>query len=218
MKHYYERLLTLVSGADAPKITILVAPKVTLLVGEAKRAFRIREAALFEVSSFFKAKFTSDSQESSERIMALPEEDESIFELFVDWTIHRRYNPSKADDPFMQPAQLFVLAEKYDVPNLKSLILLRFFLLITERKVAPPLDTLAYAYQRTAQDSGIRRMAVDYLACEMKPDWFRQADARTWLRDHPDISADVIVSFAKHTVTITSPFNGKMLQEYMYSV
>ena len=148
--------------------------------------------------------------------MALPEEDEIIFELFVDWTNHRRYNLSKVDNPFMQHAQTFVLAEKYDVPELKNLILLQFFLLIKERKVAPRLDTLAYAYKYTAQDSGIRRMVVDYLACEMKPDWF--PDARTWLQEHPDISADVIISKDKHTVTIKSPFDGRILAEYQNSV
>lgn len=187
-------------------------PTVTLLVGGAERAFHIKEAVLFETSSFFKAEFTSDSRESSERIKRLPEEDETIFELFVDWVNHRRCGTPT--DTFMQLAQLFVLAEKYGVPSLKSLMLQRFFLRIKERTVPPPLETLAYAYERTAQNSGMRRMVVDYLACEKEPCWSRQADAQTWLRDHPDLFTDVDVTFIGHTVVIKEPSSGNGQAEY----
>ena len=57
---------------------------VSLVVGESNTAFHVHEADLFDASPFFKAAFTSDFRESAERSMTLPEDDEDIFELFIE--------------------------------------------------------------------------------------------------------------------------------------
>ena len=65
--------------------------------------------------------------------MTLPEDDESVFDNFVDWLYHGRYDiprHSEVDEVFLRPVQLFVLADKYGVPDLKSLVLDQIFNLI----------------------------------------------------------------------------------------
>ena len=86
--------------------------------------------------------------------MALPEDDESVFDNFVDWLYHGRYDiarRSEAVEIFLRPVQLFVLADKYGVPDLKSLVLVKMFNLIESETVSRPWpDTIAYAYGHTS--------------------------------------------------------------------
>lgn len=195
---------------------------VTLLVGEGKTAFIVHEADLFEASSFFKAAFTSKFKESSERTMTLPEDDEAIFDIFVEWLYRQRYeipslpvgDPSKASNRLMQPVQLFLLADKYDVPTLKNLILFKMFLACKEgKRDSINHETVAYAYKHTTLRSSIRKLLVDWLA--FNPAWIEQECNQVWLREHPEISTDLNVSLTRRVRTQRNPFSGEMPEEYL---
>lgn len=195
---------------------------VTLLVGETKAAFIVHEEKLFEASSFFKAAFTSDFKEGSERTMTLPEDDEAVFDLFVEWLYYGSYQlPSlpagifgKASELSMQPVQLFVLADKYDVPQLKNLILLKIFLAFKESKCGTiTKETFAYAFQHTPQKSSIRKLFADWLA--NYPVLIERETSQIWLREHPEISTDLNVSLAKRVRTQWKPFEGEIPEEYL---
>lgn len=209
-QHYYDGPLTSSRWAGVATVT--------LLVGEAKTAFQVHEAVLFEVSSFFKAAFTSKFRESSERTMALPEDDESVFDDFVDWLYHRRYDMPKTSqgaDDFQRHVQLFVLADKYGVAGLKSLTLNNIFnLLKSSFKPASP-DTVAHAYGHTFQNAAIRKLLVDNMVWYWEPSWYQEAESQTWLQAHPDISTDLIARFAKYVGSSENPFDGEMPKEYM---
>ena len=191
---------------------------VTLLVGEAKTTFQVHEAALFEASSFFKAAFTSMFRESSERTMTLPEDDESVFESFVDWLYHGRYDiprRSEVAEIFLRPVQLFVLADKYGVPDLKSLVLDQMFKLIKWTASRPSLDTVAYAYGHTFQNAAIRKLLVDDMVWNRYHSYYQEAENQVWLRAHPEISTDLNVRFAKRAGRQDNPFDGEMPKEYL---
>lgn len=195
---------------------------VTLVVGETKTAFHVHEADLFEASPFFEAAFTSDFRESSERIMTLPEDDDSIFELFVDWLYRQRYdipptpNESETDyDRFMQPVKLFVLADKYGVRSLKNLIVSQMFLAFKRDKSSPSLDSMAYVYEHTSQNATIRKLLTDRMALTNDPAWFVEARVQTWFRNHPDISTDLIASLAKYTLKLANPYVRDLPQIYL---
>ncbi len=190
---------------------------VTLVVGETKTAFQVHEADLFEASPFFKAAFTSDFRESSERTMTLPEDDEAIFELFVNWLYRQRYDiPSSPKDPkrYSEPIRLFVLADKYDVRSLKNLIVSQLFLAFKAGAETPELNAISYAYKHTSQNSIIRKLLIDLLTSIDDPGWFQEESTQTWLRDEPDISVDMIASFAKLTLKRKNILAGKMPEEY----
>ena len=194
---------------------------VTLLVGEAKTAFQVHEADLFEASPFFKAAFTSDFRESGERTMTLPEDDEATFDLFVEWLYHQRYHlppPPKANakekDRSMQPLQLYVLADKYDIRRLKSLIISQIFTAFKQHSLSLYDTAIVYAYRHTSPNSTIRNLIADHVACNSKPGWFQRKSTQNWLRNHADITTDVLVSLAKHMRIQGSPFDGEMPEEY----
>ena len=189
---------------------------VTLLVGESKTVFHVHEAKLFEGSSFFKAAFTSDFREGSERTMTLPEDDGPVFELFVDWLYHRRYSiasppvqdASEDYDVLMQPVQLYALADKYDVPDLRSLILCKIFAFIQRNGSKPTLGTVAYAYEHTSQNAAVRTLLTDCLIrIEESFDWYHQVGAQTWFRAHPEIAVDVLASYYENAVGFHGLFN-----------
>ena len=152
--------------------------------------------------------------------MSLPEDDEIIFELFVEWLYHRRYEiPSRPKTPekdvFMQPVKLFVLADKYDVRSLKNLIISKLFLAFKQNLAMPRLSTVAYAYEHTSQSSTIRKMFADNLTRVTDLTWFQETKIQTWLRNHPDVSAELNASFAKRMLKQIYPFVEKVPKGYM---
>ena len=151
--------------------------------------------------------------------MTLPEDDENTFELFVDWLYHRRYeitSPPKSPekDVFMQPVKLFVLADKYDVCSLKDLIASKLFLAFKQNLAVPRLSTIAYAYEHTSQSSTIRKMLTDNMTRVTDLTWFLEAKIQTWLRNHPDVSAELNASFAKRMLKQIYPFVEEMPEGY----
>ena len=197
---------------------------VTLLVGESKTVFHVHEAKLFEASSFFKVAFTSDFGESSERTMTLPEDDGSVFGLFVDWLYHRRYSiasppvqdASEDYDSLMQPVQLYALADEYDVPDLRSLILCEIFAFIQRNRSKPTLSTVAYAYAHTSQNAAVRTLLADCLVRRESFDWYHQVGAKTWFRAHPEIAVDELASYYENAMGFYDTFNRTATaQEYL---
>ena len=199
-------------------------PTVTLIVGENKKPFYVHLNALCDASLFFKAAFTGGFKERFEKTMQLPEDEESIFELFVDWLYYRRYSmlPEKEDDDdednsrFMQAFQLFVLAEKYGVCELKNLVIERLFTEGRDCKRAPNDASVAYAYRHTTQGSGLRKLLADWSAWEVNLAYYQNPGTQAFMRQHPDLATDVIVSFAKHLKkrATYSPFQGVMPEGY----
>lgn len=155
--------------------------------------------------------------------MTLPEDDETIFELFVDWLYHQRYDvPSTPNDPetpcdrFMQPVQLFVLADKYGVRNLKNVIVSQIHSVVKMSSDVPKEATIAYAYEHTSQNSTIRKVLADMMACYVGRNWFERAVNQTWLRDHHDISMDVMVRLAERAEdAYGGPFYRGVPEEYV---
>lgn len=210
------------AAADPAKRNWANVATVTLVVGETKTAFHVHEADLFEASPFFEAAFTSDFRESSERIMTLPEDDDSIFGVFVDWLYRQRYDipptpyGSGTDyDRFIQPLKLFVLADKYGVRSLRNLIVSQMFLAFKWDKGSPSLDSMAYVYEHTSQNATIRKFLTNRMALTNNPAWFVEARIQTWLRNHPDISADLIASLAKYILKPANAYGGDLPQIYL---
>lgn len=152
--------------------------------------------------------------------MTLPEDDEAVFDLFVNWLYHHRFpdkinDVGKDGDMLKRRIQLYVLADKYDVCNLRSLVISQIFRIFKEGRPIRSLSMITYAYKHTSQNAAIRKMIVDFMACSWPPSWFQYEHIKEWLQAHPDISTDLIVSFAKHKVVQKNSFDGEMPKEYL---
>ena len=153
--------------------------------------------------------------------MTLPEDDESTFDLFVEWLYHQRYHlpprpkaNEKGKDRFMQPFQLYVLADKYDIRSLQSLILSQIFTAFKQDTDFPNWGEIVYAYEHTSQSSTIRKLIADKIACSNIPVWFQLESSQKWLRGNADIATDVLVSLTKYVRKQGSPFDGEMPECY----
>lgn len=212
-------------------------PTVTLIVGKNRESFNVHLDLLCDTSSFFKAAFLGDFKESSEKTMLLLECDESIFELFVDWLHYRHFemlpkveyidndnededdNDDEGDKRFLQAFQFFVIADKYEVSKLKSLVVETLFVdgRPTElRATGPSIESIAYAYEHTTQESGLRKLLADWSAFNTGLEWYEYSDVQAFLRKQPDFATDLIVSFAGKLQKGQSynPFEGNMPEKY----
>lgn len=207
-------------------------PTVTLIVGKNRESFNVHLDLLCNTSSFFKAAFLGDFKENSEKTMQLPEDDESIFELFVDWLYYQRYemlpeeedndndnNDDDDDKRFLQAFQLFVFADKYEVSKLKSLVVETLFVdgRPTElRATGPSIDSIAYAYEHTTQESGLRKLLADWSAFNIRLEWYECSDVQAFLRKQPEFATDLSVSFAVnlHKGHTYNPFEEDMPEKY----
>lgn len=197
---------------------------VTLVVGETKTTFHVHEAELFEASPVFKAAFSSDFKESSQRKMNLPEDDAVLFNLLIEWLYGHHYDipqptgeTTKDGTRFMEAMRLYVLADKYSVASLKSRIVKTIFNTVKEGNVTGPnIDTVAYAYQNVPQSSGIRKLLADLYACNINFEWYGRATTKARLQKNPEFATDIILSFVQHASRkgIENPFKGEMPQAY----
>ena len=70
-------------------------PIVTLSVGPDKRTFQVHQELLFKRSPVFQAAFSGECRESSERCMALPEDDPETVERFMQWLYFKSLSLTK---------------------------------------------------------------------------------------------------------------------------
>ena len=199
---------------------------VTIFVGENNTPFHVHMDRLCEASSYFRAAFLGNFTESSEKTMQLPDDDEETFELFVDWLYCPRYailpevkrdgDVDEEDEIFLQAFRLYVLADKLEIFNLKSLVIEALFADLAVSKKFPYNASVAYAYEHTTQYSGLRKMLADFHAWNVSLGWYELPIAQAFLRQQPDFATDLNVSFAKRIEMGQgySPFNGNMPEEY----
>ena len=186
-------------------------PVVTLLIGESDTPFYVHLNLLCDASHFFKAAFMGDFKESSEKTMRLPEDDESILELFVDWLYYQCYEMIPEEDArngdsegegnsFHQAFRLYVFADKYEVFKLKRLVIEKIFAVCVQRAECggsgPAITLITYAYEHTTQDSGLRKLLADWYAWAGDAIWFKSPSTQAFLRQKPEFSADINLSFA----------------------
>ena len=158
--------------------------------------------------------------------MDLPEEDEHIFDLFVQWLYRGHYEippkgPEALGEKFMEPVKLYVLADKYDVGDLRSLLITKLFEMYkVPHGNLPGMVTVTYAYEHVSRTSGLRRLLADWYTCKVDFFWFDSEVAQEWFREHPEIAAAVISSFATTLSRMTHvyPSDGGIPERYREDV
>ena len=99
----------------------------TLFCGPHKQPLVIHLDEICNVSSFFKAAFTSEFREATEKTMSLPDEDPAIVDKFAQWVYRQDYELNENPDTkgriacfqSLEPLQLLIFSDKYDAPSLR---------------------------------------------------------------------------------------------------
>lgn len=125
---------------------------------------------------------------------------------------------AKCDERYLQPCRLYVLADKYRIFKLKSLVVERLFAAAAGPNMnGPSCGTLTYASKHTTQGSTLRKLLVDYYTWNIDLDWYEDDHIEAFLRENTDIATDLLLNFAKHLKgkeKVYNPFVGDMPEEY----
>lgn len=110
--------------------------------------------------------------------------------------------------------RLFVLADKYDVPNLKKRICEQLVEQAREGYHPPDLGTIRYVYESLSERSGLRRLIVDWCAPSMIPNWFQEDGIRSSLIGIPAFAVDLASAIARRSRTIQQDRNSIVYAGY----
>ncbi|EER25635.1 hypothetical protein D8B26_000046 [Coccidioides posadasii str. Silveira] len=189
---------------------------ITITVGESEAQFQAHKDLLCQKSPFFNGALTSDFKEAAEHAITLPEDDPDTFERFLQWVYSGTYvlsgigSDEEVDERYMQLAQLYVLADKLEVPALKHNIINEMFLMKLSPGKPPQVDVISYVYENTRVRSPLRQLIVAWLVWHVDFEWYKTANAMNFLPQCPEFAADLAVALARRFVdfNMLDPFTG----------
>ena len=159
--------------------------------------------------------FTSKFKEGREKVMTLPDDDPGVFEVLVECLYTQTFHfamfgvsePAKmTHDCLMRAAQLFILADKYDVEILKSNMYRTFFEFAKSQlnsypAFLPSSEMITYIYTNTDRKAPIRKIITDWFAWTTESLWLRNLDRDSpdlnWLYTVPDFGVDLAITLNK---------------------
>lgn len=160
-------------------------PVVTLYAGPDKVVFHVHQNLLFDASPVFKAAFSGNFKEASERSMSLLEDDKESVERMIQWLYTKRLDltvPVSAEtsrECYMQLAKLNTIAEKYSIYLLKNDIVDEpFDLKWSSKNIRPPqIPVIKHVYDNTPAQSSFRKLMVAWCTYHINFAWYED-DAR----------------------------------------
>lgn len=133
-----------------------------MVVGPEKQDFGIHKGLLCHYSKYFQAAFNSTFEEGVNGVVELPEEKPATFDIVYAWLYSQKltqvYHGQDVTCNLTQISQVFVFADKYDMPALCNAALDEIIRLYEDtNKVSPDL---AYIYDSTPRDSQLRKVVL----------------------------------------------------------
>ncbi|KAL8751295.1 MAG: hypothetical protein Q9199_006519 [Rusavskia elegans] len=216
------------STSDSPdkKLRFGNNPIVVLTVGPEKTRFDVHKRQLCELSPFFDAAFNGTFREKA-GTMNLAEDDVHAFERFIRWVYERHVDislecPLHGDkfDKFdflmtrmREFIDLWILADKYDVPILKNDIIDMLFQTLKHgsdpalhKLRSPRLSDIRHIYANTARGSKLRKFVTACNAWLPLSQFFTGQQGSNWLRDNPEFGTDLAIEFVSRLQGDLGPF------------
>ena len=188
------------------------AATVTLYIGPKKADVIIHKDVICSASKFFDIAFNSTFKEGSEQTMELPEEQRSLFDVFVAWLYSGSYlipqkDASESYISLREPLQLYFLADRYQVTKLKRIIVDQLFAIAVARQLGSrkKLYHIRRIYDQTSLRSGLRILVIDDCAWHADNLYFRREKVQDWLRSNAEIATDFALSFNQRTIDPWTP-------------
>lgn len=157
-------------------------PVVTLYVGSERVVFYVHQNLLFDASTVFKAAFSGNFQEASERSVSLPDHDKDSVGRMIQWLYTRKLeltfpvSDETSEECYMQLAKLNTLADKYDIYLLKNCIVDELYDLTKKPKNTKPpqMPVIEYIYDNTTNGSSFRKLIVAWYAYLIDFSWYEK--------------------------------------------
>ncbi|WEW60202.1 hypothetical protein PRK78_005687 [Emydomyces testavorans] len=190
-------------------------PVITITVGESKAQFQAHKDLLCEKSPFFNGALTHDFKEAAENAISLPEDNPDTFERFLQWLYSGSFSLSgiatdeEVDERYLQLSELYVLADKLEVPHLKNDVIDELFVMKRHPDKPPQAEVISYVYENTGEKSPLRKLMVAWLVWHVDFKWYTTSSAPAFLSQCPEFAADLAVALARRYIDFNalSPFN-----------
>ncbi|KAH6671058.1 hypothetical protein B0J14DRAFT_484955, partial [Halenospora varia] len=133
---------------------------VTVHVGAKRKTFAVHKNLLCDTSTFFRNAFDGPFKEGADGVMYMPEDDPTIFELFVNW-LYRDTLPEMPKEEFKeQILSLSVLADKICSTRLSNSIVDYVQDSFRKEDLFFTDDSLVEIYSQTPDSSKLRQFAI----------------------------------------------------------
>ena len=177
---------------------------------------------LCDTSPFFKAAFTKDFKESSEKAMSLPEDDVDTFERFACWLYNQDiklsgYDTNEgADERYMQLAMLYTLADKLVVTGLKNEAIKNLIETRSKAGHPPQQPIVTHGYSNSRENSSLRKFIVACHVWHIGYKWYDYDGTPGKLLEIPEFAVDLVIAMAKRVsgTVKSSPLLGDVSAYY----
>lgn len=182
--------------------------------------FHVHENLLCDASPVFKAAFSGNFQEASERSISLPDHDKDSVARMVQWLYTRKFELTvsisieTSAECYLQLAKLNTLADKYDIYLLKNHIVDELFDLTKHlaRNVKPPqMPVISYVYNNTTEGSSFRKLMVAWYAYGIDFEWYAKDATKSVIAGvSQEFAIDLVIALAARISDPgqKSPFTG----------
>ena len=140
---------------------------VQVKVGPGKTLFKLHKKILCDVAPYFEAAFEGGFKEATEQVLELLDEDAAMFEHFELWVYTGDVlakGESVADIFWDSLVGLYIFGEVRGIPDLQNEAI--DVLINKESSIKKiPISLLPRVYDSTPEDSSLRRLFVDWVAC-----------------------------------------------------
>lgn len=147
------------------KSSLLSHHMVDIYVGPENTHWILHEKLLCARSRFFSNVFyTKHSKTQGNKVLGLPDEEDSAFRLFVGWLYSEHVPPPKEEKDLADLFDVYLMGEKWQISALVKEVLdsIRTFYRTTD--TFPGLRRVQYVYANTGTDSPMRQLLVESVA------------------------------------------------------
>ncbi|KAF2137138.1 uncharacterized protein K452DRAFT_206907, partial [Aplosporella prunicola CBS 121167] len=184
---------------------LLSGPLINVYVGsgEAKRHWAIHRNLLCHHSDYLASELQANESTKNKISdkLELTEDDPKGFELLVKWLYQGKFeNVSDISDPnakydyAVACYRLYMLCERFDMPQLKNMAMDQYRKGLYEARLVPDADEINEIYRQSPEGSPFRALMVKIAARQiMDPDSDKNADSyRVCFEDNPDFAIDLV--------------------------
>jgi len=137
-------------------------------VGAEKKSFSIHKNLLCNAAPYFKAALDGGFAESKSQVLELPEDDVKVFERFILWLYTSELlqeNETIKDVSWDVLVELYIFGEARGISGFQNEVVDTF---IDKQEVTSFIttDRAPRIYENTPTDSPLRRLLVDWTACQ----------------------------------------------------
>lgn len=188
---------------------LLSGPTIDFYVGEERRHWSLHRNLLCHHSPYFESEFldTAPPKASKKSELDLPDQDPAGFELLVKWLYQGTLDDTsdmtdeKKYDYSVACHKLYLLCNKFDIPNLKNESIDRYRQGLLEAQLVPDADEINDIYRSSPTGSPFRKLMAQIAARQiMDPDSDKNAESyRNCFKDNPDFAVDMVNAIKEGT-------------------